>query len=54
MSTYRLRLQEALLKKCKIENGKMSSIPHSTFSILELVAYAAFASGWLVAIATHL
>lgn len=54
MSTYRQLLQEALLRKCKIENGKMSSIPHSTFSTLELVAYASFAFGWLVAIVTHL
>ena len=66
MSTYRIRLQEALLKKWKIENGKCKmeassrkatpqfSILHSTFSILELVAYASFASAWLVAIVTHL
>ena len=66
MSTYRQRLQEALLMKCKIENGKCkivestsSTTPqfyilNSTFSILEAIAYAAFASGWLVAIVTHL
>ena len=61
MSYYRDRLQEAMLEKWKIENGKCRmkasspfSILHSTFSILELVAYAAFLSGWLVAIITHL
>ena len=66
MATYRLRLQEALLKKCKIENGKCKmeasspkatpqfSTLHSTFSILELVAYAAFLAGWAIAIISHL
>lgn len=66
MATYRLRLQEALLRKWKIENRKCKmeasspkatpqfSILHSTFSILEAIAYAAFLAGWLVAIITHL
>jgi len=66
MSYYRNRLQEALLRKCKIKNGKCkivestsSTTPkfstlHFTFSILTAIAYAAFASGWLVAIVTHL
>ena len=66
MSYYRNKLQEALLEKWKIENGKCkivestsSTTPkfstlHFTFSILTVVAYVAFASGWLVAIVTHL
>ena len=55
MSTYRLRLQEALLRKWKIENGKCKfSTLHFTFSILTVVAYTSFAAAWLVAIVTHL
>ena len=50
MSTYRIRLQEALLRRTFI-----ASRPRRTFyDICEAIAYVAFASGWLVAIITHL
>ena len=68
MSYYRNRLQEAMLRKCKMENVKCKVVEvasrhrNSTFyilnskfyTLLEAVAYAAFLSGWLVAIVTHL
>ena len=50
MSTYRTRLQEALLRGSIIASRPRINL----YAIAELVAYAAFASGWLVAIATHL
>ena len=50
MSTYRLRLQAALLRGSIVKNR-----PRRTFyDICEAIAYVAFASGWLVAILTHL
>ena len=66
MAVYRQRLQEALLRKCKIENGKCkivestsSTTPkfstlHLTFSILAAIAYVSFTAAWLVAIVTHI
>ena len=50
MSTYRIRLQEALLRRTFIASRPR----HSFYDICEVIAYVAFASGWLVAILTHL
>ena len=50
MSTYRIRLQEALLRGSIVKNRPR----HSFYDICEAIAYVAFASGWLVAILTHL
>ena len=50
MSTYRQRLQEALLR-----GSIIASRPRRSFyNICEAIAYAAFLSGWLVAIITHI
>lgn len=50
MSTYRLRLQEALLRRASPARRPRINL----YAIAELVAYASFAAAWLVAIATHL
>ena len=50
MSTYRIRLQEALLRRSFVARRPRINL----YTIAEFVAYAAFASGWLVAIITHL
>ena len=50
MSTYRQRLQEALLRRSFVARRPRINL----YALAELVAYAAFASGWLVAIVTHL
>ena len=50
MAVYRQRLQEALLRRSFVARRPRINL----YALAELVAYAAFASGWLVAIATHL
>ena len=62
MSYYRNRLQEAMLRKCKMENvkckmkvtRKLYTLHFTFYTLLEAVAYAAFLSGWLGAIVIHL
>ena len=47
----------ALMKECRMENVKCkmdTTIPHSTFSILNSIAEAAFLIGWAVAIVSHI
>ena len=49
MSTYRIRLQDALLA------ARSRTSPYQRFyAIAELVAYAAFLVGWAGAIISHL
>ena len=50
MSAYRIRLQEALLRRSFVARRPRITL----YALAELVAYAAFAAGWLVAIATHI
>ncbi len=50
MSTYRIRLQEALLRRSFVARRPRINL----YALAEFVAYASFASGWLVAIVTHL
>lgn len=53
MSTYRQRLQEALLRVSWIANRKPRSAK-CFYAILETLAYVSFTAAWLVAIVTHL
>ncbi len=47
MSYYRNKLQEALLRSHTCNYNRF-------YAVCELVAYAAFLSGWLAAIVIHL
>ena len=50
MSTYRQRLQEALLRGSIVKNRPRIDL----YALAELIAYAAFTVGWAGAIIIHL
>lgn len=50
MSTYRLRLQEALLRRSFVARRPRVSF----YALAELIAYAAILVGWAGAIISHL